>query len=347
MARPLRFQYPGAVYHLMARGDGGKRIFLDQGDHYSFLHWLAQVCGSHGWKIHAWVLMANHFHLLLETPEPNLSVGMRVLLSTYSQAWNSRHQRHGHVFQGRYKAIPVTGDGVASSYYFKIVADYIHLNPARAQLAGGPHGKLTSYPWSSLRHYAKGDPPPWMELNRVLDAFQLGHERRGRTAYVEWLEARAATDDGKIDEAAMQALRNGWYLGEESFKNKLLGMVDKAKANIRKRGHHSGGAITAHNELEAERIVQVMTTHLGLPSEISELAKLKKGHPHKATCAALLRLHTATENHWIACRLAMGASSYVSLLVNRLLQNETDRRALNAYLPILHPPSHRASPTTP
>jgi REP element-mobilizing transposase RayT len=79
MARQLRFQYPGAVYHVMARGDGGKQLFLGKEDHESFLHWLGQVCGSHGWRVHAWVLMGNHFHLLLETPEANLSAGMRVL----------------------------------------------------------------------------------------------------------------------------------------------------------------------------------------------------------------------------------------------------------------------------
>ena len=94
----------------MARGDGGKRIFAGKEDHESFLHWLERVCQSHGWRVHAWVLMGNHFHLLLETPEPNLSAGMRVLLGTFSQAWNSRYQRRGHVFQGRYKAVPVAGE---------------------------------------------------------------------------------------------------------------------------------------------------------------------------------------------------------------------------------------------
>ena len=137
MARPPRFQYPGAVYHVMARGDGGKRIFVGKEDHESLLHWLERVCQSHGWRVHAWVLMGNHFHLLLETPEPNLSAGMRVLLGTFSQAWNSRYRRHGHVFQGHYKAVPVAGERAEDAQYFKSVADYIHLNPARAELAGG------------------------------------------------------------------------------------------------------------------------------------------------------------------------------------------------------------------
>ena len=92
MARQLRFQYPGAVYHVMARGDGGKPLFIGKDDHESFVYWLERVCGSHGWLVHAWVLMGNHFHLLLETPEANLSAGMRVLLGTLPSASSQRSE---------------------------------------------------------------------------------------------------------------------------------------------------------------------------------------------------------------------------------------------------------------
>ena len=85
MARPLRIEYSGAVYHVMARGDGGKFIFNDDSDALLFLKWLGEVCESHGWKVHAWVLMGNHFHLLLETPEPNLISGMKLLLGAFAQ----------------------------------------------------------------------------------------------------------------------------------------------------------------------------------------------------------------------------------------------------------------------
>ena len=116
----------------MARGDGGKAIFIEKEDHLLFLHWLSRVCGSHGWRVHAWVLMGNHFHLLLETPEANLTSGMKILLGSYGQAWNRRHQRRGHVFQGRYKSIPVAGELASGPFQFRVVADHIHLNPARA-----------------------------------------------------------------------------------------------------------------------------------------------------------------------------------------------------------------------
>jgi putative transposase len=191
MPRTLRHEYPGAVYHVMARGDGGKAIFEGDDDRKAFLYRLGQVCGSHGWRIHAWVLMGNHFHLLLETPEPNLATGMKWLLGTFSQGWNGRRSRRGHVFQGRYKAVPVSA-ATESPYYFRIVADYIHLNPARAGLAGGSRGKLVSWKWSSLADYARGKGPDWLVMERVLAAFDLAEDGRGRRAYVAWLEQRAA-----------------------------------------------------------------------------------------------------------------------------------------------------------
>ena len=315
----------------MARGDGGKKIFIGKEDHESFLHWLERVCRSHGWRVHAWVLMGNHFHLLLETPEPNLSAGMRVLLGTYSQAWNSRYQRRGHVFQGRYKAVPVAGERAEDAHYFKSVADYIHLNPARAALAGGSQSRLVDYPWSSLRHYPKGNAPEWQPMERVLNAFQLSHERRGRVAYVSWLEARAANEGGKIDAQAMEAIRGGWYLGEEGFKDKLLGMIDKAEAKIRKRGSVAGAAIRAHGESEAERIIRVVGAGLGLPESKEELDILRKGDPRKVICAALVKRHTSMANDWLAKRLSMGHPASMSQLVNRMRKDEKSLSVFKKY----------------
>ena len=331
MARPPRFQYPGAVYHVMARGDGGKRIFVGKEDHESFLHWLERVCRSHGWRVHAWVLMGNHFHLLLETPEPNLSAGMRVLLGTYSQAWNSRYQRRGHVFQGRYKAVPVAGERAEDAHYFKSVADYIHLNPARAGLAGGGRGSLVSYPWSSLRHYPKGNAPEWQPMERVLDAFRLSQDRRGRVAYVCWLEARAEHAGGRIEEKSMAAIRSGWYLGEASFKDKLLGLMDKAGGKLRKRGSVAGAAVRAHGESEAERIIRSVGTELGLPESAEELGLLRKGDLRKVICAALVKGRTSMKNDWLAKRLCMGHPAAMSQLVSRILKDSKSLKILKKH----------------
>ena len=121
----------------MARGDGGKPVFEDDKDRYGWMDLMDRTCERFVWRVHAWVLMGNHFHLLVETPEPNLVAGMKWMLGVYSQGWNRRRQSKGHVFQGRYKAVVVNGEE-REGCYFKIVADYIHLNaPTKAwQLFG-------------------------------------------------------------------------------------------------------------------------------------------------------------------------------------------------------------------
>ena len=112
MPRKPRVEYSGAVYHVMCRGNGGQAIFADDLDRGMFLDVLDEVCERCGWRIHAYVLMGNHYHVLLETPEPNLVAGMKWLQGTYTQRYNARHRRWGHLFQGRYKALPVHAEEV-------------------------------------------------------------------------------------------------------------------------------------------------------------------------------------------------------------------------------------------
>lgn len=250
------------------------------------------------------------FHLLVETPEANLVSGMKLLLGAFSQSWNRRRLRRGHVFQGRYKSVPVNASD-ADPYYFRIVADYIHLNPARAGLAGGAKGKLTGYRWSSLPAHAKGAGPEWLESGRLLRAFELAGDGRGRRAYVDWLEARAA-NGGEIDAEAMKALKRGWYLGEPGFRDRLLGRLER-KPGKRSR---AGEPLKQHGEAEAERLVVQALGVLGLPAAAAELAGLRKGDPAKVRVAVLVRNATTASNEWIARRLAMGHPGSVSRLVS-------------------------------
>jgi REP element-mobilizing transposase RayT len=299
----------------MARGDGGDAVFETDDDRKAFLSRLWEVCESHGWRVHAWVLMSNHFHLLLETPQANLVTGMKWLLGTFSQGWNRARRRRGHVFQGRYKSVPVSGTD-ADPYYFRIVADYIHLNPARAGLAGGKRGPLAGYPWSSLAAYEKGRGPQWLVFDRVLRAFELARDGRGRRAYVAWLEARAANDGGGIDAEATKALKRGWYLGEESFKDRLLKLVEKPVARRRGASAARGeGPIRDRGEKEAARLLSEGVGALGLPGELQGLEKLRKSDPRKVRLALLLRTHTSVSNEWIAGKLAMGHPGGVSRLI--------------------------------
>jgi len=131
MARKLRVEYPWAIYHVMNRGDRREPIFKDDADRERFVETLGEACAKTGWQVHAYVLMPNHFHLVVETPQPNLVVGMKWFLGTYTSRFNRRHKLFGHLFSGRYKSLIVDGSGTG---YLKSVGDYVHLNPARAKL---------------------------------------------------------------------------------------------------------------------------------------------------------------------------------------------------------------------
>jgi REP-associated tyrosine transposase len=163
----LRVEYAGAIYHVMNRGDRREPIFKDDADRQRFLETLAEACVKRGWQVHAYCLMPNHFHLVVETPQPNLVVGMKWFLGTYTNRFNRRHKLFGHSFSGRYKSLLVDGSG---NGYLKTVCDYVHLNAARAKLLR-PHEPLRSYPWSSWPEYLKAPSrrPGWLRVDLLLD----------------------------------------------------------------------------------------------------------------------------------------------------------------------------------
>src|SRR3990172_3051740 len=145
MARKLRVEYAGAIYRVMNRGDRREEIFRDDEDRQRFLTTLGEACAKTGWQVHALCLMPNHFHLVVETPQPNLVAGMKWFLGTYTSRFNRRHKLFGHLFSGRYKALVVDGSG---NGYLRTVCDYVHLNPVRAKLLTAEQ-KLRGFAWSS------------------------------------------------------------------------------------------------------------------------------------------------------------------------------------------------------
>lgn len=214
MARPLRLEFHGALYHITSRGDGREDIYLDDGDRESALAVLAEVVKRFNWTVHAYCLMSNHYHLLVEPPDGNLAQGMRQFNGIYTQRFNRRHGRVGHVFQGRYKAIIVQKDS-----YLLELARYIVLNPVRA----GMVRSAKDWPWSSYRATAGFiKTPAWLEADWILSAFGV---RKGQATE----RYRAFVADGKNQPSPWQKLRNQIYLGDEQFVSKLQAGLEHDK----------------------------------------------------------------------------------------------------------------------
>lgn len=181
MARPLRIAYPGAYYHVTSRGNEQKDVFKSRRDREKFLEYLASATERYGAAIHAYCLMSNHYHLLLETPEGNLSQIMRHINGAYTTYFNIKRKRAGHLFQGRFKAILVEADEYALE-----LSRYIHLNPVRVGMADKPR----EYPWSSFQSYiGQGKVPDWLKTNFILGYFGKNKLEAGKkySVFVEEL----------------------------------------------------------------------------------------------------------------------------------------------------------------
>jgi putative transposase len=202
MSRPLRIEFAGALYHVTSRGDGQKDIYLDDQDRKDFLSVLASVCMRFNWTVHAYCLMSNHYHLLLETPDSNLSQGMRQLNGVYTQHFNRTHERVGHVFQGRYKAIIVQKDS-----YLLELSRYIVLNPVRARMVRS----VKDWPWSSYRaSCGMTASPEWLSTDWLLSTF-------AKTRKVAVERYRDFVAQGKNLPSPWEHLKNQIFLGDEQF----------------------------------------------------------------------------------------------------------------------------------
>jgi REP element-mobilizing transposase RayT len=289
----------------MCRGDRQEEIFRDDKDRERFLDTLAEVAERNGWLIHAFVLMDNHY----EIPEPNLVDGMRWFQSTYTQRYNARHREWGHLFQGRYKALPVD-----QGEYFRTVADYIHLNPARAHAFDLETEALTDFKWSSycgMMRPAKR--PDFLTVNRVLASHGWADDGSGRSRYRNYMKRRIldilhSSDPMEADEQ-WRKIRRGWAYGSDEFRLKVQDCLDAAVAGKR-RDSFMGEEIRMHDELEAERLFQQGLNCCGLAE--AELSCLKKGDARKKVIAWYIRKNTSVRVEWITKRLQMGSTSNFS-----------------------------------
>jgi REP element-mobilizing transposase RayT len=278
MARPLRIECPGAFYHVTSRGNARAPIFLEDRDRRLLLRILSDVVARYRWVCHAYCLMTNHFHLLVETPEANLSRGMRQLNGLYTQRFNRAHERVGHILQGRYGAVLVERDA-----HLLELARYVVLNPVRAGLVGDAE----DYPWSSLRAtLGLESAPEWLKTGALLVRFG------SRARYLEFVR------EGVGQASPWSRLRGG-ILGSDRFIDGFADHIDHRAGEIEfprpeRLIHrepletHLPPAVTANLALRNSRIRELVASgrytvaevgrHLGLHySTVSRIGTKKPG----------------------------------------------------------------------
>jgi REP element-mobilizing transposase RayT len=280
MPRKLRIQYPGALYHVMNRGDRHEKIFADDKDRERFVDTLGEACGKTGWQVHAYYLMSNHFHLVVETPQPNLVAGMKWFLGTYTSRFNRRHKEFGHLFSGRYKSLIVDGSG---NGYLKSVCDYVHLNPVRAKLLETGQ-TLEAYAWSSYGQYLKAPAQRarWLRVDRLLGEWGIPKDSpAGRRRFGQVMEHRRSQETARTD---WKDIERGWCLGDEEFRTELLAQVRE------QRGDHYGEELRQADEAHAQGLVREELRQRGWTEQ--DLAERRKGDSEKLKIAWRLRQET-------------------------------------------------------
>lgn len=307
MARPLRMQYAGALYHVISRGNYRAPIFSDPGAKKAFVECLFEACAKARWRLHAYVVMSNHYHLALETPEGNLSEGMRWLQSTFANRFNRFRRENGHVFQGRYKAIVVE-----DLIRLGAVAHYIHLNPVRAHLLSVERlGEFQESSFWLLENPRRR--PDCLEVHTCLAAAgDLEDDARGRRSYKAYL-AWLAENEAAQKQLNFEILCKGWALGGSTFKKALAQDHRELLTSIKE-------SIGAENRDAVEQLWREMIARCmeKLRKKPSDLQGGRKAADWKVAIAAHLKTTTTATNPWISEQLRMGVAAGVSRYVGEV-----------------------------
>ena len=307
MARKLRIEFPGAVYHVINRGNYRSDVFAADSTKAAFETCLFEACEKSHWVLHAFVVMRNHFHLALETPEANLVDGMQWLQATFAVRFNRFRGEQGHLFQGRYKGLVVDEDTALGA-----VCDYLHLNPVRAGASSVE--TLGEFRYSSYWYLARPKlRPAFLRVSTALEeAGGLADGPDGWNSYADYLAWQAAEGPAGKNDAYINMSR-GWALGCEEFKADL---IRQCKVAAEARALEPGGA----KEVREAHWQQALDTALAelTKSERSGADAGLKNARWKAVVAARLKATTGVRNGWLAEKLQMGSGKYVSKVVGEL-----------------------------
>ena len=301
MPRNLRIEYPGAVYHVLNRGNYREAIFSTEAIKDVFEATLFAACERSSWILHAHTVLDNHFHLVLETPQANLSVGMQWLQATFSNRFNRIVRTQGHVFQGRYKSLVVDRDE-----YMGTLLDYIHLNPVRARIVSVEG--LRDYRWSSLWYlFRKRKRPSFLDLSSCLYyAGRLADTPTGRKKYLSYLDLLATQHQAESNEKFKHLCR-GWALGTKEFKQGLMG--EEKVQWIESVGRETEEA----RFLYWEKLLGRLLTSAGKTGV--DLHNDRKSAPWKVMIAYHMKKTTLVTNSWLSVHLRMGRPQGVSRYV--------------------------------
>ena len=309
MARKLRLEFSGACYHVRNRGNYRRDLFNSDGAASSFYRCLDQACRRFGWLVHAFVIMRNHFHVALQTPEPNLSEGMKWLQGTWALRFNRFRAESGRPFQGRYKAGHVEPGAALAQ-----VAHYIHLNPVRAKIM--PAGRAATYPWSSLAFFCRRGRPSWLVPSTVLhESGGLSDTPAGWRSYSTYLDM-LQEQDPQFRGETLSRLLEGWAVGSASFRAELreeLRAVDEPRARFELLGADGPAIRQARSEAWEDSLRALART---LAIDLTCLPP-KKSAPEKLALAAAMKDTTSVSLGWLAQRLEMGATDSVASLLTR------------------------------
>ena len=302
MPRPSRVEFSGARYHVINRGNYRQDLFSQHQTGEAFEKTLFEACQRFGWELSAYVLMSNHYHLAIRTPEPNLCVGMQWLQSVFANRFNHFVKTPGHVFQGRYKALVIEpGPSLLR------VVNYIHLNPVRAGICSLP--ELRSYKLGSFPKWLRKDCPPSLVCEDWLE--QCGGLKRTRAGINRYEKLLALADErkpGKREEMYRQLCR-GWYIGTKEGKQALLQELDDSdvmKTTALVKLHDADAALASLEHYLEENGLDAAT-----------IQGSRKAAAWKVSIARELREKHAVSNRWLSEHLNMGHPCAVSRLLNQ------------------------------
>ncbi|MCZ6672504.1 MAG: transposase [Verrucomicrobia bacterium] len=315
MARKLRFEQAGGLYHIINRGNYRSWIFDTDGAKKSFEKTLLEACERSGWILHAYCVMGNHYHLALETPEPNLSEGMRWLQSVFAMRFNRFRKENGHIFQGRYKSIVL--EGVERIGW---LCHYIHLNPVRAGICSVT--ELGSYQYSSYWHlWDKRKRPGCVDFEASLgSAGSLKDTPAGRRKYREYL-TWLAEDEARQKSLDFDRMSKGWAIGGKEFKKGLLNDEKYLKACLKL-------GVNEAREMRETAWAYRLERCCGVLSKSAEhIVNELKSADWKVATAAYMKKKLLCRNGWLAERLSMGTESAVARYTSEFFRGEREQVA--------------------